>query len=257
MKIGITLSGGGARGIAQLGAIKALAERGMEPHIISGVSAGALVATLCASGLNPDQVLEMLLKTKMNRCVRPAWSRFGFLNIQKLIAIYKMYLPIHTFEELSTKVIISAADIIEGKTIYFSEGDIVKAVVASTCMPVLFAPVEMEGRLMVDGGIINNLPVEPLIGQCDFIIGIHVNPNNSQYKIRSIKSMVERTFYLAIYNNVQERIKYCDLFIEPPSLVQYGLFEMSKAKEIFDAGYSHTKTILKNSEKILAKHGIL
>jgi len=97
MKIGLALSGGGARGIAHLGVLKALLEKGIRPDIISGVSAGALAGTLYASGLEPDKILEMLLKTNLYRYVRPAWSRYGFLNIQKLIAIYKLFLPIKNF----------------------------------------------------------------------------------------------------------------------------------------------------------------
>lgn len=256
MNIGLALSGGGARGIAHLGVLKALLEKDIKPKIISGVSAGALVGTLYASGLEPDQILEWLLKKNLYRYVRPAWSRFGFLNIQKLIAIYKAFLPIHNFEELKIEVIISAADIREGKTIYFTEGDIIKAVLASTCIPILFAPIEMDGKLMVDGGIINNLPVEPLIGRCDLIIGVHTNPSNPKYQIRSLKSMIERTFHLAISNNVKERIKYCDVFIEPPEMINYGLFEVSKSKEIFNAGYLHAKLILESSKELLERHHI-
>jgi NTE family protein len=256
MAIGLALSGGGARGIAHLGVLKALLEKDMKPKIISGVSAGALVGTLYASGLEPDQILEWLLKKNLYRYVRPAWSRFGFLNSRKLIAIYKAFLPIQTFEELHIKVIISAADIREGKTIYFSEGDIIKPVLASTCIPILFAPIEMDGKLLVDGGIINNLPVEPLVGHCDLIIGVHTNPSNPQYKIRSIKSMIERTFHLAVYTNVIERIKYCDLFVEPPDMINYGLFEVSKSREIFNSGYVYAKKLLENSKELLERHHI-
>jgi NTE family protein len=248
MKIGLVLSGGGARGIAHIGVLKALMEAGIKPEIISGVSAGALVGTLYASGLHPDEMLKILLKINLFRHVRPSWSRFGFLNVQKLIAIYKLYLPIQNFEDLYTKVIISAADIREGKTIYFQEGDIIKAVLASTCVPILFAPIEMDGKLMVDGGIINNLPVEPLVGHCDLIIGVHTNPNNPQYRISSMKTMIERTFHLAVYHNVLERIKYCDVFIEPPLMTRYGIFDVSRAKEIFETGYVYTKEMLKHCE---------
>ncbi|MFL5728898.1 MAG: patatin-like phospholipase family protein, partial [Cytophagaceae bacterium] len=140
-----------------------------------------------------------------------------------------------------------------GKTIYFTEGDLVKAVLASTCIPLLFAPVEMDGMLMVDGGIINNLPVEPLTAECDLIIGVHCNPANRNYKPKGMKSMLERTFHLSITNNVRERVKYCDIFIEPPELVNIGLFEISKARETYKIGYDHASKVLKESEDIIAK----
>jgi NTE family protein len=254
MKIGLALSGGGARGIAHLGVLKALIEHDLRPEIISGVSSGAIVGALYSSGLHPDEIMDILLKMRIFRYIRPAWSKFGFLNIQKLLAIYKLYLPVQTFEKLKLPLIISAADIMEGKTVYFTEGDLTKAILASTCIPILFAPIEMEGKLMVDGGIINNLPVEPLIARCDLIIGVHCNPTHRQYQVGGIKSMLERTFHLSINNNVKERIKYCDLFIEPPQLINYGLFEISKGKDIYKVGYDHAMKVIKASGDLLAHH---
>ncbi|MFL5730514.1 MAG: patatin-like phospholipase family protein, partial [Cytophagaceae bacterium] len=99
MKTGLVLSGGGARGIAHLGAIQAILDHGLKPDIISGVSAGAIVGSLYGAGMKPPEILEILVKTKLFRYIRPAWSRFGFLNIQKLIAIYRLYLPIKSFED--------------------------------------------------------------------------------------------------------------------------------------------------------------
>jgi NTE family protein len=254
MKIGLALSGGGARGIAHLGALKALMEHDLQPKIISGVSSGAIIGALYSSGLHPDEIMSTLLKTRIFRYIRPAWSKVGFLNIQKLHAIYKLYLPVKTFEELRSPLVISAADIREGKTVYFTEGDLAKAIIASTCIPVLFAPIEMEGKLLVDGGIINNLPVEPLISRCDLIIGVHCNPTHRKYKVGNIKSMLERTFHLSISNNVKERSKYCDMFIEPPQLINYALFEISKAKEIYKVGYDHAIKVIQASEDLLAHH---
>jgi NTE family protein len=254
MKVGLTLSGGGARGVAHLGALQALHEHNLQPHIISGVSSGAIVGALYASGLHPEEILNILLQTRIFRYIRPAWSKFGFLNIQKLLAIYKLYLPVHTFEKLKLPLIISAADIMEGKTIYFSEGDLIRPILASTCIPILFTPIEMEGKLMVDGGVINNLPVEPLIARCDLIIGVHCNPTHRKYKVGGIKSIIERTFHLSINNNVKERIKYCDIFIEPPQLINYGIFEVSKAKEIYKVGYDHATKVINASGDLLAHH---
>jgi NTE family protein len=253
MKTGLVLSGGGARGIAHLGAIQALLDNGIKPDIISGVSAGAIVGALYGAGMMPEEILEKLIKTKIFRYIRPAWSRFGFLNIQKLMAIYRLYLPLKTFEELKLPVIISAADIIQGKTIYFTEGDLIKAMLASTCIPLLFAPVKMDNMLMVDGGIINNLPVEPLTQDCDLIIAVHCNPSNRSYKPKGMKSMLERSFHLSISNNVRERIQYCDLFIEPPGLANIGLFEISKAREIYKMGYDETIKVFEQSKDIIAK----
>jgi len=241
MKIGLVLSGGGARGIAHLGVLKALEEHGLKPDVISGVSSGAIIGALYASGLKPDHVLDVIIKTKIFRYIRPAWSKFGFLNIEKLIPIYQLYMPFKTFEELSIPLFISAADMRTGTSVYFSEGDLIKAILASSCIPVLFAPMVSGEKLLVDGGIVNNLPVEPLLHTCDILIGSHTNPNNPDFRVLSIKSMMERTFHLAVACNVRDRIKFCDLFIEPAELKNYGIFDMTKAKDIFEIGYSYTK----------------
>ncbi|MFN6946762.1 MAG: patatin-like phospholipase family protein [Cytophagaceae bacterium] len=253
-KIGLGLSGGGARGVAHLGAMQALIEAGIKPNIISGVSSGAIIGTLFACGMSPKEIFETLSKTNLFRYLRPAWSRFGFLNVERFIPVYENYLPCKTFEELSIKLIISATDIVEGKTIYFSEGSILEPLLASTCMPVLFAPMEYKGNMLVDGGTLNNLPVEPLIGTSDLIIGLHCNPTNRDFRTRSIKSIIERTFHLSVKMNVIDRIKYCDIFIEPPGLVDYGIFEISKAKEIYELGYKHGQQVIQNSEYILRKY---
>lgn len=250
-KIGLVLSGGGARGLSHLGALQAILEAGITPSIISGVSSGAIIGTFFASGVMPDYLLEILIKSNLFRYVRPAWSKFGFLKIERFLPLYEAHLPVKTFEELQIPMFVSAAELKEGKTIFFSKGDIVKPLLASSCMPVLFVPMEIDSRRFVDGGIINNLPVEPLLGQCDLIIGVHANPTNKKFKVGGIRSMIERTFHLAIAMNVKERVQYCDIFIEPPELANYTIFDMRFAKDIFDVGYKHARKVLAESDEIL------
>ena len=257
MKLGLALSGGGARGVAHLGAIQALLDRGIKPQIISGVSSGAVVGALYAGGMQPREILELLVKTRIFRYIRPSWSRVGFFNMERLVAIYKLYLPVKTFEELKLSLIISAVDLKEGKSVYFSQGELINPILASTCVPVIFAPLEYNDGILVDGGILNNLPVEPLIAHCDFIIGVHVNPPHKDFKVKSFKNMLERTFHLAVQNNVRERIKYCDLFIEPPQLKNYGLFEISKAEEIYKVGFEHASKVLADAEPLLQKYQVV
>lgn len=256
MKIGLALSGGGARGLAHLGALKALEEYDIKPDMISGVSSGAIIGSLYASGICPDDILELILKSSLFRYVRPAWSKFGFLNIERFEKLYHQYLPAKTFEDLKIKLFISAADLNEGKTVYFSEGELIKPLLASSCLPVLFVPLTIGERQFVDGGILNNLPVEPLLGHNDFIIGVNANPTKKDFKVAGIKSMIERTFHLTLALNVKERIKYCDLFIEPQGISHFTIFDLSHAKDIFNIGYEHAREYLNKSAKILKNYEI-
>lgn len=243
MRIGLTLSGGGARSFAHLGVLKALAELKLPVEIISGTSSGAIAAVLYGIGFSPEEIFKIVNETKFMRLIRPGFSRYGLINLSKLEEAFKPYLAGKTFADLNPKVIISATDINRGVSVYFSEGDIIKPLVASSALPFLCQPVSYQGHLLVDGGLINNLPVECLTGFADFTIGVHVNPIDHQRDVKSLKDMVERTCQLAINNNVSPRMKNCNFFIEPPVLKYYRLLDIKHAREMYDAGYDYTMSL--------------
>ncbi|MBC7919916.1 MAG: patatin-like phospholipase family protein [Ferruginibacter sp.] len=244
MKIGLALSGGGARGIAHLGVLKALLEQGIQPAMISGVSAGAIAGALYAAGYHPDEVLEIIISTNMFRFLRPAMSRVGILKMERTDELYLKYLTGNEFEKLNIPLIVSATNLNLGETVYFSRGELIKPLQASSCIPVLFEPVRFNGNTYVDGGILNNLPVEPLLDTCDFIIGVHTNPYDTQQKLTSVRAVMERSLLLAVHYNVKERVKRCDLFIEPGDLRRFATFDLAKGREIFDIGYQHTMKLV-------------
>jgi NTE family protein len=250
MKIGMALSGGGARGIAHLGVLKALKEQGIEPDMISGVSAGAITGALYAVGYQPDEVLEIFITTKMFRFLRPAMSKMGLLKMEKTDELYLKYLTGNSFDNLKIPLIVSATNLNEGETVYFSQGELIKPVQASSCIPVLFEPIRFNGCTYVDGGILNNLPVEPLLDTCDCIIGVHSNPYDPKQPLNSMRTVMERTLLLAVQYNVKERIKCCDLFIEPAGLRRFTTFDIAKAREIFEIGYQHTMEMAPQIEEL-------
>ncbi|KAA5547951.1 patatin-like phospholipase family protein [Adhaeribacter rhizoryzae] len=250
MRIGLTLSGGGARSFAHLGVLKALAELQLSVDIISGTSSGAIVAVLYGIGLSPEEIFQKVTETKFMRLIRPGFSRYGLINLTQLEDTFKPYLADKTFADLTPKVIISATDINRGTTVYFSKGEIIKPLVASSALPFLCQPISYQGHLLVDGGLLNNLPVECLTGYADFTIGVHVNPIDHQRDVKSLRDMVERTCQLAINNNVTPRMKLCNFLIEPPQLKHYRLLSIKQAREMYDAGYEHTMSL---SENLLAQ----
>src|SRR4051812_29128314 len=132
MKIGLALSGGGARGVAHLGVLKALLEHGIEPAMISGVSAGAIAGSLYAAGYQPDEILEIIISTKMFRFLRPAMSRVGILKMDRTDAIYLKYLTGNSFEALKIPLIVSATNLNRGETVYFDRGELIKPIQASS-----------------------------------------------------------------------------------------------------------------------------
>jgi NTE family protein len=236
MKIGFALSGGGARGIAHLGVFKAFKDAGISPSVISGTSAGAVAGAFIAAGKSPEEALGFLKKNTFPSVLRLAMNRFGLMNLSKLEALYSKVLG-DSIENLDIPLIICATDILESKSVYFSKGKLIRPLLASSTIPVFFEPVPYKEMMLVDGGLLNNLPVEPLEHKCDIIIGVHTNPIREIRKLRSLKNMIERTFLIIVSNTVTHRKTMCDIFIEPEGLEQFGIFDFSKADQIFELGY--------------------
>jgi NTE family protein len=236
-KIGIALSGGGVRGISHLGVLKALNQRGIFPTRISGSSAGAIAGTLYAAGYEPDEILDIIIKTNYFKFLRPAISWTGILRMDIVEELFRKYLPENSFESLKLPMSVAATDIKHAKVVYFSEGELIKPLMASSCIPGMFDPIAIGSNYYVDGGVLNNLPVEPLDGVCDVIIGVNCNHLPIEHNIKNIKSLIERTVIMSMNYNVYSRKNKCDFFIEPKGLAKYGVFDIKKAKAIFEFGY--------------------
>lgn len=244
MKIGLVLSGGGARGIAHLGVLKALSEKGVEISMISGCSAGAIVGAMFAAGYSPDHIFELVVSTNTLRAMRPSWSRWGLLHMNRAEEVYLKYIPHNCFERLKIPLIVNATDLHAGETVYFSSGELLKPVMASCSIPGLFEPVKLADRTLIDGGVLNNMPIEPLINKCDFIIGSHCNPYGMQQTSKSMTTIITKALFLAINNNSQSRLAQCDLLIEPPSLKNFDPTDVRKSIDIFKAGYEYTRQLV-------------
>jgi NTE family protein len=241
MKIGLVLSGGGARGVAHIGVIKALEEMGVEISMVSGTSAGSIVGALYANGLKPDAMFEIIKNLSVFRSVRPAWAWSGLLTMDGLRELLLKHIPENRFESLKLPLTVAATEIKKGHIHYFSEGELIPAIVGSCSVPAVFNPVQHQGGLFVDGGLLDNMPVRPLKGKCDFIIGSHCNHISSDFDVKNLKTVIERSLLLAINANTQASRNMCDVVIEPPHMDRFSSFEIAKAQEIFEAGYTFTK----------------
>ena len=240
MKIGIALSGGGSRGLAHLGALKALSELGIKPTMIAGSSAGSLIGAFTAAGYSPDFIFETIQSLGILNSIKFAFNRFGLFKMDKLEEIFLKYIPHNSFEKLKTPLVVCATDIKKGVAIYFSEGELIKPVIASCSIPGIFEPIKFQDRILVDGGVTNNLPIEQLEGICDFIIGVNVTPVSNDMPINSAKDILTKSLYLAIRNNSGEKLKRCDIAIEPTEMYNFNGLSMSKSKEIYQLGYENT-----------------
>ena len=241
MKIGLALSGGGIRGVAHIGVLKALEEMGVTISCLSGTSAGSIVGALYAYGHSPDKILQTIHQVSFFRSVRPAWTWAGLLTMEGMKTLLLKELPHNSFEKLKIPLTVAATEIRLGEIHYFSDGELVPAVLASCSIPAMFNPQSIRGGLYVDGGVLDNLPSRPLRETCDFVIGSHCNQITTDFDPRSMKVMLERTALMATNAHTLVGKSFCDVLIEPPALGKFGSFEVGKAQEIFDIAYTYTR----------------
>jgi NTE family protein len=159
-RIGLVMSGGGARGFAHIGLLRVLERHGIELDVVAGTSMGAIVGALYAHGYRADDLHELAASVSW-RDVIDLSLQAGLLKGEKLRQLLATYLPA-TFEELSKPLAVTCTDLENGEELTFSSGDLITVVRASACFPGAFEPIEHEGRTLADGGICNNLPVDAL-----------------------------------------------------------------------------------------------
>ena len=250
-KFGIALSGGGARGIVHIGVLEALHKYGIRPEIISGASAGALVGVFYAAGMEPLQILELVKSNKMVKMFKWQLPSNGLIDIKKLIALFEKNIGTDDFSILKKPFYCSVVNLNSGFSEIKHEGKLFQWVLASASIPIIFEPQIIDGNMYVDGGILNNLPVDCIRNQCRFLIGVHVNHNGTEENISGLKNIAERTFRLAMGLNVRESLAKCDFVIDPPETRKFNTFDFSKADEIFRIGFEETeKQILEMFDSI-------
>ncbi|GAB4045967.1 patatin-like phospholipase family protein [Spirosoma litoris] len=251
MKIGLVLSGGGARGIAHLGVIKALQEMGIRFDQIVGTSAGAIVGALISQGYTPDESLKIIESSSFMRHLRPAWNRMGLLRIDTASELYKKYIPHDSFEGLKIPLHVVAVDLNAGEQVVFEQGELIRPILASCCLPGIFEPLLINKRQFVDGGVLNNLPVEVIEDKVDFLIGSHCNPFGMTKPIRSMRGVIERSIILAVQTKTRAKFSRCDVLLEPAELANYSPADVRKARELFRIGYQYTRSMAADIEKSL------
>jgi NTE family protein len=241
MKVGLVLSGGGARGVSHIGVIKALLELGVKIDMVSGTSAGAIVGALFAKGLNPEEILSAVSQLSLLKSVRPAWAWSGLLTMDGLNVLLNKYIPENSFKALKLPLTVAATEVRLGQVHYFDDGELIPAIISSCSIPAVFNPVSFGNHRYVDGGLLDNLPVRPIREKCDFIVASHCNHIDSTYDERSLRAIIERSLLLAVTANTTASRMQCDVVIEPPKLGRFSSLDMSHARDIFDAGYKYTK----------------
>lgn len=251
-RFGIVLSGGGSRGLVHAGILKALSEAGLAPDCISGNSSGALIGALYAAGYDWEETLRFFDDTNPFRFSRFALRKAGFLDSDKIVEDLRRWFP-ETFEELGRRLFVVATDLIAGELVTFSTGLLLGPLLASASMPFVFTPTQHDGRLFVDGGVLNNFPIEPLIGKCDVILGVYASPlHDASGAFGSSFAVTQRAFAVGMYHASRRKFDQAALVLCPPDLARYGTFDIKRHREIAEIGYQAASERMDDIRRLLA-----
>lgn len=241
---GFALSGGFIRGFAHLGAMQALLEHDLRPELLSGVSAGAIAGAFVADGNEPCDVLEFFEGLSFSDITTFSVDRQGLLKMKGFIEFLRSHLRAKRLENLKIPLIVTATDLDHGCSVHFREGDIAERVAASCSLPILFAPLRIDGVYYVDGGVLMNLPVSTIRPLCRRVVAINVSPLVTDTYKKNMIDIAMRTYnYIFQANTILQKAE-CDLLIEPTGLDGYSNRDLKKARELFDRGYRAACTVL-------------
>lgn len=238
-RIGIALSGGGARGIAHIGVLQALEDNGCAPEVLSGASAGAITGALYASGRKPAEIMDFVKRASLFKLFKVGLPYSGLTKLTYLRDTLAEYISEDSFEALQKRLFVAIVNLNTGKCEIRSQGRLFDVVTASSSIPLVFQPVEMDGQLFVDGGLLDNMPVEPLKPLVDVTIAVNVMPQVEvpNKAIQNVFGIAQRCFDLGILANTIPNIQRCDLLIEPKEVHRFNIFQLNHYEPLFDIGY--------------------
>lgn len=267
-KIGLALGSGAARGFAHIGVLKVLQENNIKIDVISGTSIGALIGSFYAVHGDYKILENLALNTKLRHFFDFGLKKGGFFAGDKIENFIRKELNNKMFEDLNTKLFVSCFDIESGKEIIFNKGDIAKAVRASISIPGIFSPVVHNSGILVDGAILNPLPVKVLRETgCNVIIAVNLNPFNDEEFIfekcfvdkKNHKKVSIINVLLKSYQFIEkERTRMilnnsCADVIINPDTNRVGSCEFKKVKEAISSGEEATLKEINNIKGIIGK----
>lgn len=240
MKITLSLSGGGLRGAAHVGAIKFLEEQGVEVTAISASSAGAIVGLFLATGLKSDDMLEFLQNLERKELFVLANGDVGLFKMEKVEQKLKEILKVENFDELKIPFHICVTNIATGESEYIHQGNPIEYTVASSTITPLFRAKKIGEKSYIDGGFSDNLPVKPMKKYYEKNLAININPLRDE-ALDSFKSLMIRSILIMIRSNSMPAKKLTDAFFEVKGVANMHLFDFSEIESAYNAGYNELK----------------
>lgn len=254
-RVRLSLSGGGARGLAHIGVLEVLEENNVRVTALSGASMGGVIAALYAAGYDGSRLhllaKELARPRQLLKLVELRPGRRGLVSAEKLERFISQFIdPKLTFSELSIPLALSATDLNEGRQVHLTSGNVIKAVMATCAFPGVFPPVEIDGSLLVDGGVLNNLPVDLLGGHGEQpLMAVDVSPqaipSQDQSppsiigKLPAMAEILYRSTLLMNHAITEDLLKEQppDVLLQPQIPANIGVFDgFTRSEQIIQVG---------------------
>jgi len=242
-RVGLVLSGGGARGLAHIGVLKVFEREGVPLDLVVGTSVGAIVGALYAGGVRASEIEGMAAEVGWDQLTDLSSARVVRLLVsERLLSTKKMekYLQDRIgdkkFADLKTEFACLATDVRTGEGIVLREGSVALAARASATMPGIFEPVPFRHRLLIDGGVVDNVPTEVArrLG-ADLLICLYVPADLSRHNVSNVLTMLTQALYIQGQVVSEEQVKRAD-FVIKPEVTDISALELWRSKECMEAG---------------------
>lgn len=237
-RIGLALSGGSTHGAAHIGVLKVLEREGIHIDMIAGTSAGALVGSAYAAGIAIDEIAEIFKSMSWPQLLRPSLIRpLSLFNTSPMEKFLREKIGDGEFKDLNIPFAAIACDIVTSEKVVLDKGPLAPAIRASASIPGLFNPVELDGRLLVDGGILDNLPIDQVKKMgADYVIAVDLSKREGPNKKpeNPIEVILDMFDIMQVRSALPDPDE-CDCYISP-SMVQYSKWDFSKADEMIKEG---------------------
>lgn len=235
--LGLALGGGAVLGYSHIGVLMVLESEGIAVDRISGTSAGAIVAALHAFGVPPDRCRTLLSPLTWRTVSNFSRNSLGLLSNEPLAEILRGELGDVRIEDAPIPLAIVAADIHTGKPVVLREGPLALAVKASAAIPGIYTPVSLDGRLLTDGGIVENVPVRPLREMgADVVVATTLGETLDFQPVRTLLGVLTNAFLIAVNTATRLALRSgADVIIEPDLLV-HNHWDMDQRDELIEKG---------------------
>jgi len=250
LEISLSLSGGGLRAAAHVGAIKFLEEQNVKISAVAGSSAGAMVGLCLAYGLKSEEMLEFLKALEAKELFVLNFKQVGFFSMRKLEDKLRDFLPINAFSQLKIPFYCCVTNINTGEHEYINHGNPIDYVIASSTITPLFEAKKIGDNCYIDGGFSDNLPLRPLKKYPHKILAININPIGGTTPT-SFKSLLIRSILIIIRSNSLPSKKLADAYIEIEGVAKMNIFNFKEIDNAYKAGYDEMKAKWSTLEKNL------